>query len=293
MKTLFLILLASLSLFASKAFISPAELESKLNNKNIVLLDVTDEATFKQEHIPHAVRVNAGGLRKQVKTYKILKSPKEIQKIARSLGINNNSEIIIYGHEKIKELIKSSYVAVALIANGAKNISILNGGYDEWTFEYPELTSKKDFKPKEGNFVSKFNPNILVDLNYVKNNMNKIPIIESRPSRYYFGDALSKGVRRPGHIPNAMTSFWGDKFNADKTVIEKKELESIFLKRHKLNPDEPVIIYCTGGLEASMNWYIAHQVLGFKKAKLYDASLREWGNREDTPLEKICRSSNL
>lgn len=295
MKTIILVLLVSLSLFASKAFISPEELKNELNNKNLVLIDVTDELTFKKSHILHALRVDASGLRKKVKTYKLLKSPKEIQKIARSLGINNDSKIVIYGHDKIKEIIKSSYVATALIANGANgdNISILNGGFAEWTFEYPELISKETHKPKEGNFVSKFNPNILVDMKYVKNNMNKIPIIESRPSRYYFGDARSNGVRRLGHIPNAMTSFWGDKFNSDKTVIDKKELESIFFKRHKLNPDEPLIIYCTGGLEASMNWYIATQVLGFKKAKLYDASLREWGNIDEMPLERSCRSGSL
>jgi len=292
MKILFLLLLVPLSLFASKAFISPAELKSKLNNKNIVLIDVTDEATYNKGHIPNAVRVNASGLREDIKTYKVLKSPSEIQKIVRSLGVNNDSEIIIYGHDKIKEIIKSSYVALALIANGAKNISILNGGYAEWTFEYSDLTSTENVKPKEGNFVSNFNPDILVDLNYVKNNMNKVPMIESRPSRYYFGDAHSKGVKRLGHIPHAMTSFWGDKFNQDKTVIAKKELKSIYFKRHNLNPEEPVIIYCTGGLEASMNWYIAYQVLGFKKAKLYDASMREWGNLEDTPLETNCRSKH-
>ena len=292
MKITFLLILSSLYLFASDAFITATELKAKLNNNNIVIIDVTDEATYNKGHIPHAVRVDAENLRYKVKKYKLLKSPEKIQKIARSLGMNKNSDIVIYGHDKMKEMIKSSYVAVALIANGAKKISILDGGYAEWIFEFSELTSTKRVKPKKGNFVSKFNPNILVDLNYVKKNMNKIPIVESRPSRYYFGDAQSRGVKRLGHIPNAMTSFWGDKFKTDKTIIDKKELSSIFLNRHHLNPEKEVIIYCTGGLEASMNWYIAYQVLGFKNAKLYDAAMREWGNRDDTPLETRCRDKN-
>ena len=284
MKTIFFILLTSLYLFAAPAFISSTELKNKLDDKNLVILDVTDAKTFKSGHIPHALRVDVGDFRKNVEKYQLIKSPKEIESVARSLGINNDSYVVIYGHGKPKELLKSSYIALALIANGLKEVSLLDGGYEDWLFEYKELVEKGNSKAKKGDFIAKFNPNILVDLAYVKKSIGKVPMLESRPSRFYYGEAQSKGVKRLGHIPHAMTSFWGDKFHSDNSILDKKDLEDIYLKKHHLNPNKEVIIYCTGGLEASMNWYIAHQELGFKKAKIYDASLREWGNRDDTPL---------
>ena len=72
--------------------------------------------------------------------------------------------------------------------------------------------------------------------------------------RYFDGTDKSSGVRRLGHIPNAMSSFWKEKFNPDNSVLDKEDLEEIFIKTHKLTPDKEVIVYCTGGLEASMNW---------------------------------------
>jgi len=286
MKVVILFLLSSIYLFASSSFISATELHSKLQDKNLVLLDITDAKTYAKGHIVNAVNANVFDFRKQVGKYQLMRSTQEVQEIARSLGINNDSYVVIYGHGKAKELLKSSYLALSLIVNGLKEVSILDGGIGEFSFEYHDLITSKTSPVSKGNFVAKRNPNVLVDLNYVKENIGKVPLIESRPYRYFTGEDQSKGVRRLGHIPTAQSSFWKDKFLSDETVFSDEELKDIFIKKHHLNPNKEVIVYCTGGLEASMNWYILSQTLGFKNAKLYDASMREWGNRDDTPMVK-------
>ncbi len=53
-----------------------------------------------------------------------------------------------------------------------------------------------------------------------------------------------------------------------------------------LNPKKELITYCTGGLETSMNFFVLHRLLGFEKIRLYDASMKEWANRDDTPMTK-------
>ena len=53
-----------------------------------------------------------------------------------------------------------------------------------------------------------------------------------------------------------------------------------------LDPNKEVITYCTGGLETSMNWFVLHRILGFKKARLYDASMKQWANDPRMPLTK-------
>ena len=94
-------------------------------------------------------------------------------------------------------------------------------------------------------------------------------------------------MNRPGHIKGAMSSFWKDKFLKDETLRSDDELKEIFLTGYGLNSEDEVILYCTGGLEASMNWYLVYSYLGFKNAKIYDASMREWGNIDDTPMERF------
>ena len=283
----FLALLFSLTtLFSSDAFIKPHELRKLIIMQNTILLDTTDKKTFQEGHIPSAINVNASELRKQIGAYKVMKSSQKIQTFFRSFGINNNSHVVIYAHTKKKESLKASYIALALVVNGFTNISILDGGYTEWLDEYEDFISTTDKKIKQGNFKAKFHPNILVDLEYVRKNIGKVSMIESRPKRYYDATAKSKGVRRLGHIPKAESSFWGDKFSSDAMLKNDAQLNAIYLSKNKLKKNEEVIVYCTGGLEASMNWYILHQHFNFENVKVYDASMREWGNRDDTPLEK-------
>ncbi len=282
MKILVLLLVSALYLAASGGFVSPIELQSKLKNKNLVIIDVTDKKTYNLGHLPNAVLANVGDFRKQVGKYQLLKSSAEIETIARSLGINNDSEVIIYGHGKEKELLKSSYIALALIVNGAKNVSLLDGQYDDWCFDYD--TSTETTNMKLGNFTAQFNPDILVDLEYVKAHIGKTPMLEARPSKFYYGTEQSSEVERLGHISKGMSSFWQDKFTPNNKLRSAEELDAIFVKGFELEKNKEVILYCTGGLEASMNWYILYQNMGFKKAKIYDASMREWGNRTDTPM---------
>ena len=283
----FLALLLSFTfLYSSSAFIKPTELRKLIIKQNTILLDTTDKETFKEGHIPSAINVNVSEFRKQVGPYKIMKSSEEIQKYFRSFGINNNSHVVIYAHTKKKEFLKASYLALALVANGFTNISILDGGYTEWLDEYDNFISTATKHIKEGNFTAKFNPNILVNLEYVRKSIGKISMIESRPKRYFDAEAQSHGVRRLGHIPKAKSSFWGDKFGSDAMLKEDTELKKIYINHDELIKSKEVIVYCTGGLEASMNWYILHQYFHFDDVKVYDASMREWGNRNDTPLEK-------
>lgn len=291
MKFLLSLLLSSLYLFANDAFVSSEYLKENLNKKNLVILDTTDIKTFNKGHIPNARQASISLFRHWMddKTYMLMNSSSEIQKAARSLGINKNSQVIVYGHNKSKELLKSSYIALALITNGFSNVSILNGGYGDWEDEFEDedgLISTKTKKFKTGNFVAKFNPNILVDMAYVKANIGKTPMIEARPKIYFTGEKKSNGVKRLGHIPKAQSSFWRDKFELDDTIKSDEKLNKIFIEGHKLNPNKEVIAYCTGGLEASMNWYVLTSHLNFKNVKIYDASMKQWGNLDSTPMEK-------
>lgn len=286
MRKLLLILISSYSLFASSAYISAVDLADELSNPNnkIVLLDITDKDEYNQAHIPNAIRTNIKKFRRSVLLHKEIKSPLEIQMLARSYGINNDTKVVIYDHGKKKEILIASYIAMAFITHGIKDIAILDGGFDAWTEENEKLVSTKIPYVKLGNFTAKFDNKTIVNRRYIKKRVGKVTMLDSRPPRYYFGSLLSGGVERYGHIPYAISSFWGDKFTNEKYIREKDVLEEMFITANNISKDQEVILYCTGGLETAANWYILYQHLGFKKARLYDGGLRDWGNVDDTPL---------
>lgn len=285
MKHLLLVVLMTLQTIASDAFVSAEDLTTILDNKKLVILDVTDKEEYEKGHIVNALRSDIENFRDEVIMHKEIKSEKEIEKLMRSFGIDDDSEIVLYGHGKEKELLKCTYMAMAFITHGAKNVSVLDGGYDAWLYESPKLISTTTPKQRVGNFTANFDKNRIVDMQYVKDRIGKIRMIDARPPRYYYGSLLSGGVERYGHIPNAISSFWGDKFRNDNTIREEEIIEEMFIAANGLqNKDEEVILYCTGGLETSANWYILSQFLGFKNAKIYDGSMRDWGNVDHTPL---------
>jgi thiosulfate/3-mercaptopyruvate sulfurtransferase len=290
MKILLTLLVFTLSAFANSAFIQAQDLYSKLNDKNLVIVDTTNQQNYEQGHITNARRADISAFRHWVdKTYLLMNSPDKIQSAARELGINNDSYVVLYGHNNPKELLKASYIALALIVHGFENVSILDGGFSEWK---NKLLDKEDAVSlqiptyNKGNFTAKYNPSVLVDMQYVKEKVGKTAMIEARPKKFYDGSAQSPGVKRLGHISGAKSSFWLDKFNKDEMLQDDKKLKKIFFEENSLDANQEVITYCTGGLEASMNWYILTQYLNFKNVKLYDASMKEWGNLENTPMQK-------
>ena len=47
-----------------------------------------------------------------------------------------------------------------------------------------------------------------------------------------------------------------------------------------------VLFFCNAGLESSMGWFVAHELLGNTQATLYDGSLAEWTKDTDLPMTR-------
>lgn len=46
---------------------------------------------------------------------------------------------------------------------------------------------------------------------------------------------------------------------------------------------KPTITYCQGGIRAAHAAFVM-ELLGYENVRVYDGSMREWANRDDTPL---------
>lgn len=286
MRYFLLFCLSALSLLASDAFITASEFEKKLGQERLIIVDVGSEKAYKEAHIPGAVNTNIGAWRQSVNKHKELRSAEEITQEMRRLGINDDSYVVLYGHNEGKDTLKSSYLAFAMASAGFENFALLDGSFNEWRDDEERTLSAGVETNPQGTFTPKPNPYVKVDLEYVRANIGKLPMLDARPTIYYYGTHLSKGVKRYGHISGGMSSLWKDKFRMDETLHDQEVLDAIYLEGHELSKGEEVILFCTGGLEASMNWYLLYKHMGFKKARLYDASMREWGNRDDTPMTR-------
>ncbi len=103
-------------------------------------------------------------------------------------------------------------------------------------------------------------------------------------ARKNLAQVLNRGNRHAGHVPGARHLEWL-RFvtHADsRTFLPAEELQAL-LDEAGLVRGKPVITYCQGGIRAAHAAFVL-TLLGYEHVRVYDGSMREWANREDTPL---------
>ena len=132
----------------------------------------------------------------------------------------------------------------------------------------------------------KIKPELLATRSYVQSSIGKLPMLDARPSDKYLGITSTDTVARDGHIKGAMSYTWNYSVKNDYKLKDTERLDQLFKNGYKLDKKNEIIVYCTGGLETSFNYFVLSHILGYQHIRLYDASMKEWGNRKDTPMVK-------
>jgi len=284
MKYILLLCLTLSSLLASDALVSAQWLKKHLDTPNVKIIEVSDNNTYQSGHIPGALSTSIEDWRFNNGTYLSIKDPKEIEAQIQKLGIDAASHVVLYAPVTVpKDFLKASYVYWALQYHGIHNVSLLDGGKKSWSSSGLEL-SKAAVQTKPSAFSVKVDTSKLANLNYVKNTIGKLPMIDARPADKYLGITPTATVKRDGHIQGAMSYSWNYSIDADYILKPKEQLAKLFSDGYALAKEQEIIVYCTGGLETSFNYFVLSGVLGYKNIRLYDASMKEWGSQKDTPM---------
>ncbi|QFR50087.1 thiosulfate sulfurtransferase [Sulfurimonas lithotrophica] len=271
MKKILFTLLTIINIYAYDAFITTDSLKDALNEQNLVIIDVSD--SYKKSHIIGAISFDTNLLRKS-DTNSSLASMEELQEIFRDIGINNDSNVVIYGRNSNNDIKKSAFLAFVLISHGFENVSILDGGYMAWVFEHDMLTSREERDIQEGNLVLT-STNISVDIKYIQSN-KKSKLIDARYPEKYYGISNNENDIYAGHIPGAKNSYCFYKFLRDKRIRTQEELEKIYVYGLELGKLDDIIVYGENELDAAIEWYIIYKKMGYTGAKLYYNSFKEY-----------------
>ena len=276
--------LISVSATASPVLVDTNWLAANINNKNIVIIDTSDQTQHLRFHIPGALHIDYSEI-----VYKPGKSKVSIQvpndyfmQILSKYGINNNDYIIIYDD-------MGGYNAGRLFWQleqiGHKKVSVLNGGLVKWINENRKVNNKNTKRSATHYTTNKTGQrNNLIDINSLKE--SKSLLIDARSKEEYIGHPK---FQRTGHIPGAVLWNWQDNVDFGNSFIIKnasqimKEQKHINLKNKKQN----IITYCRSGHRASQT-YLTLRSMGFENIKLYDGSMAEYSQHKKAPLEKGC-----
>lgn len=208
------------------------------------------------------------------------------EKYVGSLGISNNSLILLYDNNPQFGVFSSPRVWWTFRYFGHDNVVILEGGLPKYIAEGFDVTSEVK-QVDEEDFFAKPNSNYLKKYEDIVENIknNKFQLIDARPSGRFNGTAPEpRSDIKSGCIPNTVNIPFINVLNTeDRTMKPTDELLNIF-KSAGVDLDKPVVASCGTGVSASV-LALAAFVCGKRNMGIYDGSWTEWYQRAPDSLK--------
>ncbi len=286
--TLFLVLAVPLAAPAAAAepIVSTDWLQQNLNAPNQVIVDIRKVEEYKAGHIPNSISsvyntwaVKKGDLLNE------LPPEDDLRDALGAAGITPDSTVVVIGKiDTPSDRADIARVAWTIKYAGVQNISMLNGAINKWVAEKKPVTSEPG-KNKPSQYNGKFNPEMLVNKDYVMKSLGKTLIVDVREPEFYAGKKKVEFVAKMGHIKGAVNLPTSLVYQPDGTYKDKAGLAAAAEPVVGKDLSREIIAYCDTGKVCSTWWYMLTQVLGYKNVKSYDGSMMEWAKDPNAPVE--------
>lgn len=237
-------------------------------------------------HIPGATLVPWGPLRAErtvdgVKVIKLVPEKAAFEKLMREAGVDNDDAVVIVTKgESSKDLTFGTRLYWTLKYFGHDNLALLDGGMKRWLIEGRRATADAG-KPKTGNFTAKAERRELLALDADVEKAVEAKgeqLLDGRDPDYYLGLKQKDYVYAKGHITGAKNVPHPRLFDEGKNGLTFRDAQSlkVVMNAAGADPSQPTITYCDSGHLSTGHWFVLHELLGNKQARLYDGSMHQW-----------------
>jgi thiosulfate/3-mercaptopyruvate sulfurtransferase len=265
-------------------------LKQHLRDENLVLLQVGDQESFDDAHIPGARKVTLGDLHVSEHSDQglILEMPaaEELRKRLEGLGVSDDSRVIVYfGKDWVSPTTRILFT-LQYAGLGAR-ASMLDGGLPAWIRAGGAVT--KEATPATNGKLAALKPlPLVVDAATVRSRIGAkgFSIVDGRAAVFFDGVDLGQdhdgSKQRAGHIRGAHSIPFTTITDDQLLVKSTDELRAMFTKAG-VKPGDTVIGYCHIGMQTTA-MLLAARILGHP-VLLYDGSYQDWSRRADHPVE--------
>ncbi|MCX5957642.1 MAG: sulfurtransferase [Cyanobacteria bacterium] len=280
--------------------ISPEQAAAGVSSGQWKILDVrpVPPLDYISGHVPNAVHISEQAFRgpNGKLPYQIWPA-RDLANLLSKAGISNNDQVLVYSDGN--NVLGASLVAYILEKSGVPSIGILDGGFSGYkTQSHPVTKAFPTYSP--GVFNPKSVPGLAISLKDVLALVGKpnVVIVDPRPKGLFEG--TEQLFIRNGHIPGAINITWQsvtEANNSEEALKNPHKIKSIealrqlFVSRG-VTPDKTVIISCSTGREASLQYIVLKHLLGYPNVRIYEGSWTEYSTTNnpvqtgpETPLK--------
>jgi len=264
--------------------VSPQQLQPLLGHDRLLLVDLSEPADYLAQHLPGAIHLPFQALiQPRPPAMGTLPDLPQLSAVFSAIGLREDSHVVAYDNTGNG---RASRLLWTLDVLGHPAFSLLDGGLEAWVADGGPLESGQ-VAPRPSQYTARLrNPAALADLDYVRSRLedDDVVVLDTRTPAEYAG--TDQRAARAGHIPGAVNFDWT--LAMDPHRQRRLLPEAVLRKRLRelgVTPDKEVIAHCQTH-HRSAHTYIVLKHLGYQRVRGYAGSWSEWGNRDDTPIER-------
>lgn len=266
--------------------VSTQWLADNLNDPSVVVLHFANaRRDYSAGHIPGARFLWVNDVAPSTPDLNTeLPPPARLDSVLESLGVSDNSRIVVYG-PTVSTMVARVYLTLDYLGLGDR-AAVLDGGFNTWKAEGRAVSTEVP-KVTRGQLTTRVRSDAVVDADFVKANIDKpgIRILDARTPDFYNGTVtgqMAGGYARQGHIQSALNVPFTTLTDSTGKLKDRSTIAGLFTSAG-VQPSDRVITYCHVGQQGSL-LLLAARYAGYKTS-LYDASYEDWSPRSaDYPV---------
>ncbi|SKA33981.1 thiosulfate/3-mercaptopyruvate sulfurtransferase [Enhydrobacter aerosaccus] len=240
-------------------------------------------ANYDNGHVPGAAYLDlAADLSDKKSPLRFTLPPlEELTRAFAAKGIGHGTFVVLYSHASP---VWATRIWWMLRTIGFDDAVILDGGLDKWRAENRPLSDTPSVYPP-ATLTLRARPEIFVGKEEVKAAIGRpdtLTINALSQEQHKGSGGVTYG--RPGRIAGSSCVPAASLFGPDKTLKPIAALRTAF-EGIGAAPDKRLLVYCGGGIAATLDAFVLTAILGHKNVSVYDNSMQEWSNDESLPME--------
>lgn len=258
--------------------------KANLDKPGIVYVDFAPPTDYLRGHIPGAVNSNYAkdGWREERASDKVPDMlPAKLDALGEmigKLGIDNATHVVLVpAGMSSTDMGMGTRVYWTFKVLGHDNVSILDGGMAAWTKDKKNPLQAGAAKIEPKTFKIAVRKDMIVSMDDVKKaRAAGVLLVDNRPEDQFVGINRHPKATESGTIEGAknLPNGWLT-VNAGGEFRNKSQLEQLY-KVASVPTSGDQINFCNTGHWASVGWFVSSELIGNKKAKMYDGSMVEW-----------------